>query len=492
MRLSSVGLVGALLLITILFGACGSSETPQGERGNGSQMGGGDWAANNSAPELSVKAQEVRLGNVATFIMASTTLEAVRTVDVYSKGTGLATEVNFEEGDVVDTNQLLVKLDEREVLNDYNQARLAVQQSEIALQQARVRKNQSASDFQRNKQLLEENLVSQQEYDKTELDDKYAQLTLDNSEYDLTVNKERFEAAQIQMENTKILAPIKGIVSSRIVERGQMIRANDAVCTITDLDNLLARIYIPETEMQRIQLGQSARIEAESMPGKIFQGKVKLISPVINSQTGTGKVTVEIHDSSRQLKPGMFVNTYLTTSVHNNVVKILRKAIWHEKEEDWVFVIKDDNTVEKRKISTGYIENEWIEITDGLQAKEIVVTVGQDSLDSGFPVKVAEYEGGTPTNPRPATPAVKTASQEGGPSATPDANTAAANRGDRQGDGRRGGPGRGMSPEMREIMQNPEAQKEMMAARQKDPEMMRDPEKRAEFFKKLAEKYGKK
>jgi hypothetical protein len=271
-----------------------------------------------------------------------------------------------------------------------------------------------------------------------------------------------------------------------------MIRANDTVCTITDMEYLLARIYIPETEMQRIQLGQTTRIEAESMSSQSFQGKVKLISPVIDAQTGTGKVTVEIRDTSRKLKPGMFVNAFLTTSVHTNVVKILRKAIWHEKEEDWVFVIKDDNTVEKRKITTGYIENEWVEITTGLQSGETIVTVGQDSLDEGFPVKIAEYDGVAPTSPRPAPPATESASKVDSPPAEPGAKTQAANRGDGQGVGRRGGMGRGMSPEMRELMQNPEVQREFREMRQKDPELMRDPEKRAEFFKKLQEKYGKK
>ncbi|MBN2430895.1 MAG: efflux RND transporter periplasmic adaptor subunit [Acidobacteria bacterium] len=467
MKIITISLAAILLTATLVLSGCGGDAAGNSQAPRSFM---GDMSAQQSAPEISVKAQQAVRGSVATFILASTTLEAKRTVDVYSKGTGLVEEMKFEEGDRVGKDQLLVKLDEREVLNDYNQAKLAVEQAEIALQQARVRKEQAASDYERNEQLLRENLVSQQEYDRTKLDDRYAQLTLDDSEYALTVSRERFEAAKIQLENTEIRAPITGIVSARMVELGQMVRANDQVCTLTDMEHLLARVHIPETDIQRISTGQSARIEAESLTGREFRGTVTLISPVIDSETGTGKVTIEVTDRSGNLKPGMFVNAYLTTSVHDNVIKILRKAVWHEKEEDWVFIVKEDNTVEKRRIETGYTEEDWVEIKNGVNEKELVVTVGQDSLDEGFPIKIAEYEGPPPANgslqaetpppPQPSGP------QRGG-------------RGD-------------MRAQMQALMENPEARKAMMEAREKNPEVFQDPEKRRAFFQELQEKYGKK
>jgi len=455
-----VCLSGFCLLLT----ACGTDTSAQkGEKHR--PMGDDRASGKSSSPVISVKAQGAVTGDVATFIMASTTLEALRSVDVFSKGTGIAMAVNFEEGDRVSTNQVLVKLDEREVRNEFTQAKLAVEQAEIALQQSRVRKDQAASDYQRNKELLAENLVSRQEYDKSELDDKYAQLTMDNAEYDLRVSRERYEAAKIQLENTEILSPIKGVVALRTVEKGQMIKVNDAICTITDMDRILARVYVPEVDIQRISTEQTARIEAESLPDRKFQGKVKLISPVIDADTGTGKVTIEIRDQSGDLKPGMFVNVYLTTSIHQDVVKVLRKAIWHEKEEDWAFVISEDNKVQKRRVSLGYTENEWVEVTDGLRSGEVVVTVGQDSLDDGFTIKIAEYEGKPP--PGRPTPAARPAPQ-------PETRHT------------------GGRAQMKELMQNPEARKEIIEMRQKNPEVMKDPEKRKAYINKLIAKYGKK
>ena len=87
-----------------------------------------------------------------------------------------------------------------------------------------------------------------------------------------------FTRIKIQLENTEILSPIKGVVALRTVEKGQMIKVNDAICTITDMDRILARVYVPEVDIQRISTGQTARIEAESLTGHKFQGKVKTVA----------------------------------------------------------------------------------------------------------------------------------------------------------------------------------------------------------------------
>jgi membrane fusion protein (multidrug efflux system) len=428
---------------------------PAGAGGRGPHAGG-------AGPTVSVKAQIVTRGDVATFIMASTTLDAVRSVDVYAKATGIAMAVNFEEGDLVPAGKVLIKLDDREIRNEYTQADLAVRQAEIALEQAKVRKEQAASDYKRNSDLFKENLVSSQEYEKSKLDDEFSRLASDNADYDLKVARERYAAAKIQLENTEIMAPIDGVVTERPVELGDMIKVNDKVAALADMSLLLARVHVPETELHRIREGLSARIEPESMPGKSFTGTVKLISPTIDSTTGTGKVTLEIRDASHQLKPGMFVNVYLTTSMHQDVVKVLRKAIWHEKEEDWAFVIGPDNKVQKRKVTLGYTEEPWVEVVSGLNAGDKVVTVGQDSLDEGFSVQVAAMEGAGPEESRTGPP----------PPVAP--------------------PGDPAGAEMMKLMQNPAVRAEVDKKRQTDPETFRDPEKRRIYFKSLAEKYGNK
>jgi len=471
--------LATVIAFSLLAAGCGSDSANTGPGANGRTGGGPGGRPGGAGPTVSVKAQLAERGSVATFIMASTTLDAMSGVDVYAKATGIATSLQFEEGDVVTAGKVLVKLEDREIRNEYNQAALAINQSEIALQQAKVRKEQSASDYKRNEDLFHENLVSSQEYEKSKLDDEYARLALENAQYDLKVARERYAAAKIQLENTEILAPIDGVVTERPVEPGDMIKTNDKVAALADVSLLLARVHVPETELHRIREGLSARIEPEYMAGRKFTGTVRLISPTIDAATGTGKVTIEIRDASRQLKPGMFVTVYLTTSVHQDVVRVFRKAIWHEKEEDWVFIIGPDNKVSKRKVTLGYTEEPWVEVTDGLQPGEKVVTVGQDSLDEGFAIQVASMEG---------------ESREEQLSRAQAATEQATRKAAATGPGS-GGPGSGGDARrgaMMELMQNPKVRAEVEAKRQSDPELFRDDAKRRAFFQQLLEKYGKK
>ena len=470
-------LIATIVILTLLAAGCGSNAANSGPGGNG-KPGGPGGRPGGAGPTVSVKAQLAGRGSVATFIMASTTLDAMRSVDVYAKATGIATALHFEEGDVVAAGKLLVKLEDHEIRNEYNQSALAISQSEIALEQAKVRKEQAASDYKRNQDLFNDNLVSSQEFEKTKLDDEYARLALENAQFDLKVARERYAAAKFQLENTEILAPIDGVVTERPVEPGDMIKTNDKVAALADVSLLLARVHVPETELHRIREGLSARLEPESMSGRSFTGTVRLISPTIDSATGTGKVTIEIRDASRQLKPGMFVNVYLTTSVHQDVVRVYRKAIWHEKEEDWVFIIGPDNKVAKRKVTLGYTEEPWVEVTSGLQPGEKVVTVGQDSLDEGFAIQVASMEGESKEEQRDR---AKTAAEQ----AVRKAAAAGPAQAGTEGGGQTRGP-------MGALMQNPKARAEVEAKRQSDPELFRDPEKRRAFFQQLNEKYGKK
>jgi len=311
------------------------------------------------------------------------------------------------------------------------------------------------------------------------------------------VARERYAAAKIQLENTEIISPIAGVISERLVETGDMIKTNDKVAAMADLNLLLARVFVPETELHRLREGLSARLEPESLPGKRFTGTVKLISPTIDAATGTGKVTVEIRDASRQLKPGMFVNVYLTTSVHQDVVRIYRKAIWHEKEEDWVFIIGEGDKVQKRKVTLGFTEEPWVEVTSGLQPGEKVVTVGQDSLDEGFAVQVAAMEGESREEQmaraqQAAQQAVRKTAAARPPAGGPAGAESPGGMG-APGSGQGGAPGAGMMRgPMAEIMQNPDARAEVEAKRKSDPDLFRDPEKRRAFFQQLMEKYGKK
>jgi len=153
--------------------------------------------------------------------------------------------------------------------------------------------------------------------------------------------------------------------------------------------------------------------------------------------------------------------------------------------------------VQKRKVTLGFTEEPWVEVTSGLQPGEKVVTVGQDSLDEGFAVQVAAMEGESREEQmaraqQAAQQAVRKTAAVRPPAGGPAGAEGPGGMG-APGSGQGGAPGAGMMRgPMAEIMQNPDARAEVEAKRKSDPDLFRDPEKRRAFFQQLMEKYGKK
>ena len=156
---------------------------------------------------------------------------------------------------------------------------------------------------------------------------------------------------------------------------------------VTSLEPLIAYLHVPEREYRRIARGQTAVIEVDALQGSEFNATVARISPVIDPATGTFKITVEVSDPSRRLKPGMFGRINIVYDMHPQALQVPRSAIIDEAGETSVFIIEDEKAV-RRSIKTGYANSGRIEILDGLTGSEMIVIVGQAGLREGSKVAV--------------------------------------------------------------------------------------------------------
>ena len=186
-------------------------------------------------------------------------------------------------------------------------------------------------------------------------------------------------------------APFNGIVTARNVELGQRVNVNQSLFTIADFDPLRAKIYVPEKEFARIFVGQQARITVDAEPGESFIGIVKMVSPVVDPESGTSKVTIDIQDDRRKLKPGMFASVFITTETHQNTLIIPKKALVLESDLDQVYIFRD-STAHKVNITTGFASGNDIEVLSGLKEGDLVVTAGQDGLREGLPIRIPDME----------------------------------------------------------------------------------------------------
>ncbi len=386
-------LVLAGLLLTFL-GGCSSDEGSGAASSNGRSRSGGD-AVQNEEVAMSVEGHQVTRRSISEYVITNTSLEAIRDVIVYSRVNATITERMFEEGDVVKEGDTLIKLYDDEIINSLEQARIDLSQAEVAVEQAEVSAELSAAEFERVKSLFDQQLISQQEYDQSEIASRSDSLSLNNSRQQLEAAKSRLAAAEIQIAYTTVKSPISGVVTERLIDVGDRVNSNQQLLTLQEFPPLWARIYIPERSLPKIKIAQLARLEMETYSDREFTGRIKLISPTVEAESGTLKVTIEINKNNGLLRPGMFGTVYIATDTHENAVVIPKKSIIRERNANYVYKINPDNTVTRQEVSIGFTDDEQVEIVAGLQGNEAIVTVGQETLSDGYPVTVQNWSDGS-------------------------------------------------------------------------------------------------
>lgn len=352
---------GIILILSLLV-SCGKKDESgrnggaQGQRGFGmmGEMGGMSGAG------VPVQVEAVKRADISTFLLNTTTLEAEREVEVLAKVSGQVGKLFVEEGDVVRSDQALAQLDEQELL-------LQLRESEIRAQNAQ-------SNFERTKNMFEKSLVSKE--------------NLEDVRYQYESAQAAYETAKLKVEYTHIRSPIAGVVTTRQIELGQRINLNQPLFRVADFDPLRALIYVPERDMRQVRPGQQAEITAEALPGKEFSGKVRMVSPIVDPTSGTMKVTIDIYDRTGLLKPGMFVTTHIITETHASALVIPKKALILESDADQVYVF-DNGMARKATLQLGFQESDRVEVLSGLNEGEQVVTVGQEGLREGLPIRIS-------------------------------------------------------------------------------------------------------
>jgi membrane fusion protein (multidrug efflux system) len=310
-------------------------------------------------PPIPVETGTPVRGDVLAVYSGTAPIEAFAEADVIAKVEGEIREVLVEEGDEVEKGQVLARL-------DGDRLRLELNESS-----ARLRKMQR--DFERNKDLREKGLLSEGDYEKLQ--------------FDLESLQASYNLASLELDYTQIRAPISGVVSERYIKLGNTIRVNEPLYRVTSFDPLVAYLHVPEREYQQIIPDQPVAIDIDALDDKTILASVTRVSPIVDPETGTFKITIEIRDESRRIKPGMFGRMSIIYDRHENVLQVPRSAVMEEMGVESVFVVEDDKAV-RRIVQTGYGENGMIEITEGLDDSDNVITVGQLGLKPDATVTV--------------------------------------------------------------------------------------------------------
>lgn len=318
-----------------------------------------DTADNEKAP-VPVEIAEIRSGPISAYISTTANLVAENEVRLLAEVEGRVARLLVDEGDFVRAGQHLATL----VRDD----------EEINLRKAQLKETNARLAYERGQDLISKELISREAFDKFQMDFDIAQ-------------QEKAEAAW-RLQKTTITAPFAGQISERMIQVGKNLRMGDELFQLTAIDPLVARIFLPERDVLGLQQGGEVWITLNADPDTRFAGHVRQVSPVVDTATGTIKVTIEAIDPPVEVRSGSFVTIDIVRETRSAAMLVPREAVLRELQSAHVFVFGEDGKAEKREVTLGLEEGLWVEATNGLEVGDEVIVAGQGGLKEGAAVKL--------------------------------------------------------------------------------------------------------
>ncbi|MDF2178175.1 efflux RND transporter periplasmic adaptor subunit [Aliiglaciecola sp. CAU 1673] len=323
-------------------------------------------ATNNTDKQAEVIAIPVEVaplsrGDISSNYATTAILEAKEEAFVVARASGIIHEIMVEEGDYVEKNQVL--------------ARLETERYELNLKRAEANLLGIEKELKKVRDMYQRKLAS---------DDAFDKLT---AAYDGA--KAELELARLDLSETTIRAPIAGFIAERNAKVGNLTESfqRERMFHIVQQKQLYGVVHLPEKELPRVHVQQQAKLNVTALGDNGVNAYVERISPVIDANTGTFKVTLRVPNEDNHLKAGMFAQVRLNYDTHQNATLLPRQAVLNIDDKVNVFVVKD-GVAEKIQIKTGYQEGNMVEVLSGLTGDEQVVITGHHNLKDKAPVEI--------------------------------------------------------------------------------------------------------
>lgn len=302
---------------------------------------------------IPVELARVEGRGISSYYRAASVIEADRLVELPCRRAGRVREILVEEGDWVEQDQVLAELE-----ND---------REKIQLRKAELTLADRNRQLDRSARMQAEALISQQEFDDVQSAGKMAE-----AERDL---------ARITLEETFIRAPFAGRVTNRMVVQGQQVALTTPAFTLGDFSPLRVRVHLPENVARKVDAGQRVLISPEAADEPL-EAIVERVSPVVDPGTSTVRLTLLLEETGAAARVGSFVKVRITTDRHHDALAIPKLALVEEGALRSVFVAEAD-TVRKAEIATGLYDETHVEVLEGLDEGDFIVTLGQGGLRTG-------------------------------------------------------------------------------------------------------------
>lgn len=309
--------------------------------------------------DVCVNVSKVIVSEEAFAISSTGTLYPIKSLDISAETQGKITSVNFNLGQNISAGATIACID--------NSLR------KISSESAEVEFEKQKKDYERTIVLFKGGTATEQEVET-------AKLSFETAKY-------RLDEAEKQLSYTSIKSSISGQISQKNVELGTYVNPGTVIASVVDISKFKAKMYLSESNVYNIKLGDQAKLNSELFPNKTFEGKITFISPVVD-ESHNYLVEVEVeNDKKNPMRAGTFVNIEINIPSHKASLYIPRAALQGSIKDAKVFVAQGNKAVLK-PIVIGRSNNDLLEVISGISESDIIIVSGLINLTDGKSIKI--------------------------------------------------------------------------------------------------------
>ncbi len=357
---------------------------------------------------LPVKVTEARRGDLIITLKSPGEAISNKNIIMKAEASGMIKSLNVEESKHVKKGDLLVELDDEEyqldlerqeaerlrVLSDYLVEKRFADQGELSPTVDAEKVQKARDEYENARKLYRAGQISREEYEKAgrelemvlielgEMKDEILSATKTLTQREIGVKE-----AQLTLEKTKIRAPFSGIVFDIQVSPQEHVTTGNELFTLVNIDRIQVQARVLESEIGKMQEGREADLKFSAYPGKVFKGKIKAISPIINPEDRTCKVTIEVANPEEEIKPGMHTDVEIAAEIYTDRLLVPQDAVLVRTGRKLVFVV-EEGIAKWRYIEMGLENEDYAEVLDGVKEGEVVIIEGHFTLAHDARVRI--------------------------------------------------------------------------------------------------------